>query len=240
MAEDLNDFTQVDPNNDLQVLADYTADISTMTNGVSAYFYSEGWNGTLTGSFEWDFQFIITYADNLVRMFFLSFTNDLGDAFYNKVNGDLLGAGLYKNSEGNLFVTATEYYNSGEAMAEDTYGISLDTTYYCTLKRDESTGWGKLILEVYSDQTRETLLDTLSIDLHGRVDFHYLYFAQSYNESRTDVVDGNCAYLTEISTPAGQDFPAVKTINGISIASIKSLNEITTIDANVKSVNGIT
>lgn len=241
-VEDLNYFTEVDPNNHLSIVAYYTAWFQAINNEENAYFYSEAWNGALSGSFEFDFQFNITSTQPNGTVFLLSFTNDLGDAYYNILNGDLLGVSVFQNPDGgDLEVRLHEYYNSNESSTSDTYVISTGTDYYCTIKRDESLGWGTLYLYIYSDNLRTTLLDTLIVNLHNRVNFHYLYLSQSLNISQNGTpITGTCGYLERISTSVGEDFPAIKTINETSIASIKSINGVESIDTNIKSINEIT
>jgi len=58
---------------------------------------------------------------------------------------------------------------------------SYDTWYYCEIERDESTGtYGTLLCRIYSDESRTSLVDTLSVTLHEKEDFRTVYAVASY------------------------------------------------------------
>jgi len=63
------------------------------------------------------------------------------------------------------------------------YSITVGTTYYLKIVRDESVGtYGTLYCYIYSDSARTTLLDTLTLTLStAKYDFRYLYALASYN-----------------------------------------------------------
>jgi len=72
----------------------------------------------------------------------------------------------------------------GYSAALDTYAISLDTLYYCTLSR--ASGADTITLKIYSDAARITLLDTLSVSGFGTSKYRYLYGICGLN----DALDG--------------------------------------------------
>ncbi len=73
-----------------------------------------------------------------------------------------------------------EHY-SGSYYA-DTYIGGEGNIYYYKVVRNESVGAnGTLYAYIYSDSTRTTLLDTLTVALHSKVDFRYDYAISSYD-----------------------------------------------------------
>lgn len=68
----------------------------------------------------------------------------------------------------------------------DTYtSVSVGTTYYIEVERDESQGtYGTLYCRIYSDGIRTTLVDTLSVALHtSKKDFRYMTVGASYDNN---------------------------------------------------------
>lgn len=68
-------------------------------------------------------------------------------------------------------------YQAGENGGYDVSGvISQNTYYYLEIERDESTGtYGTLLCRIYSDESRTTLVDTLSATLSAKNDFRTIY-----------------------------------------------------------------
>lgn len=72
----------------------------------------------------------------------------------------------------------------GNKVAEDTFTMSLDTIYYCTLLRTANSD--TVTVEIYSDSDRTTLLDTLSLSGFGTgTKYRYLYGSVNYNTGHT-------------------------------------------------------
>ena len=103
-----------------------------------------------------------------------------------------------------LYAVAQEYTNDKvaiilrEVVAGTQYqsfelSLSLGAWYYCEIERDEDTGtYGTLLCRIYSDESRTTLLKTLSVTLHEKEDFRTLYACASYYNN------GNRPYSQEI------------------------------------------
>ena len=121
-----------------------------------------------------------------------------------------------------LYAVAQEYTNDKvaiilrEVVAGTQYqsfelSLSLDTWYYCEIERDESTGtYGTLLCRIYSDESRTTLLKTLSVTLHEKEDFRTLYACASYYNG------GDRPYSQEIKN---LDLQEVGTIKSYSVAA---------------------
>ncbi len=67
----------------------------------------------------------------------------------------------------------------------DTYAGATATQYWYELERDEAVGtYGTIYLRIYSNSSRTTLLDTLSIALHTSLkDYRYLYVTNTLDDA---------------------------------------------------------
>lgn len=97
------------------------------------------------------------------------------------------------NNAVTLFVVNYGYNNDFEIWEGDgsasysdvgaTSGWALNTTYYLKIKRDEAVGtYGTFYCYVYTNSERTTLQETLSVTLHIKTDFRYLYAFNTYND----------------------------------------------------------
>jgi len=95
-----------------------------------------------------------------------------------------------------LFATFFTFYipfiGIMEVVAGTRYGdnyspdpnLSLDTWYYFVIWRDERVGdYGTLNCRIYSDESRCNLLDTLSLALHEKEDFRFIFAANSWRST---------------------------------------------------------
>src|SRR3990167_6767698 len=108
-------------------------------------------------------------VDGLLRMAW-GLANAIDDVSGLRVAGQShLDIYIAKTSTGGL-VAASEYYGSN--VFDNSIDLSLDTTYYLTIVRDESIGtYGTLYCYIYSNSGRTTLVDTLTITLRAKLDF---------------------------------------------------------------------
>lgn len=75
--------------------------------------------------------------------------------------------------------------DGGIEYASVLYTVTVNTTYYLKIKRDESVGtYGTIYLYIYSDAARTNLLQTLSVTLHtSKKDFRYIFGAESRDDN---------------------------------------------------------
>ena len=115
--------------------------------------------------------------------------------------------------------TGTDYYdgwNNGE----------YNTWYYCEIERDESTGtYGTLLCRIYSDESRSTLVDTLSVTLHKKADFRTVYAVSSFYNNYNRPYSQNIKNLdlqeaATITATGASSFPAA-TASGECVTSHK-------------------
>lgn len=109
---------------------------------------------------------------------YMGFTNVVGDASGWGAGASIkirfMRSGPY--GEGNYYL---EMHNGSEYYDYDFCLISPGTVYYFTLTR--AAGNGSATLKVYTDSTRTTLFDTLTISGLGTTKWRYFYAASGYN-----------------------------------------------------------
>ena len=182
--QDFTTYTEVDPN------SRYTAtstkiDVAGLDRSEDAYVYKDYGVNFFAGDFTHKITAYIGSASQ--NGGFLRMAWGLANAL-NDVSG-LRGAAenylecyITKNDASNRTINIAEYYGSNGV--DTSINLSLDTPYYLTIVRDEAVGtYGTLYCYIYSDSARTTLVDTLTITLRAKVDFRYLYGANSFNNS---------------------------------------------------------
>ena len=73
-----------------------------------------------------------------------------------------------------------------QASSNNVNSLSYNTTYYCTITRDDDGGvnnTGRYVLTAYTDSGRTNVFDTATCDANvgNQKDFRYLYACGSYN-----------------------------------------------------------
>jgi hypothetical protein len=187
-TEDLTTYTEVDPNSRITRTATRST-YAALQRDEDAYVYKDKGAAHFSGDFE---HLIAVYLDEttqggLVGIWGLAnLVDDTGGI--RTASGDELIAFLF-DSGGVRYIFLQEVL-AGTAYT-DLHTISLDTSYYLKIKRDESVGtYGRLYCYVYSDAARTNLLFTLQLDLHEKEDFRYIYVTQSWNEGTTKPQSG--------------------------------------------------
>ena len=142
------------------------------------------------GHFSGDFEHVVAVAlnnDGTANMSWCPFwglSNETAESAHSfkeiqGASGDCLYVMQYEDSDSTAWIRLFEI--STGSRYEDPYYGSYDTWYYCEIERDESTGtYGTLLCRIYSDESRSTLVDTLSVTLHKKEDFRTVYAVASY------------------------------------------------------------
>lgn len=73
-----------------------------------------------------------------------------------------------------------------QGSSNNVNALSYNTTYYCTITRDDDGGvnnTGRYVLTAYTDSDRTNVFDTATVDANvgNQKDFRYLYACGSYN-----------------------------------------------------------
>jgi len=142
------------------------------------------------GHFSGDFEHVVAAAlnnDGTVSMPWCPFwglSNETAESAHSfkeikAASGDCLYIAQYEDS-GSVRIQLYEV-STGTEYTDFYKYASYDTWYYCEIERDESVGtYGTLICRIYSDESRSTLVDTLSVTLHEKEDFRTVYAVSSY------------------------------------------------------------
>ena len=212
-VENFTTYTEVDPNGHLS----QSATRSTYTGlgrNETAYLYRDMGAGHFSGDFEHllDSNYASqTHSDSVVYHWGLSLTLDELTPL-KKIDLYAYNTTIRLNE-----YTGTNNYDSGN------YTITLGNTYYLKIKRDESVGtYGTLYCYVYTDAARTTLVSTLSVALHEKVDFRYIYSPSSCNTATAYYQTGYIENLDLQEAVAGTNMKinvgdSLKTVSAIKV-----------------------
>jgi len=172
-VEDLTAYTKVDPGSKFTV-ASNTITYNNLGHGDEAYVYDDKGVNHFDGDYEHllDIDMSPSSTDGSVVFPWL-LANELGSWNTIFTGGyDMNTLQLYKSSDNIRF-------GLGEMSGSffwDFYIDVVDTEYYLKFVRDESIGvHGTLYCYIYDDALRTNLVNTLSLALHEKADFKYIY-----------------------------------------------------------------
>ena len=90
----------------------------------------------------------------------------------------------------------------GQTPYDDSWLSTVNTDYYPKVKRDEAVGtYGTIYAYIYSDADRTSLSDTLSVALHEKRDFRYIYGINSLGADNNYVCTG---YVKNLDLQEGE------------------------------------
>lgn len=167
-------YTEVDPNSKITITAPKIA-VAALATADTAYVYKDKGVDHFSGDFEHLLEvYGVAANDDVAKLWALA--NDIGASaalIAASKNFLFLDVQPQDNSQVKLFLV--ENYSGGYYYDYKT-GLSPSTPYYLKIKRDESVGtYGTLYCYIYSDSDRTSLVDTLEIALHAKLDFRYIY-----------------------------------------------------------------
>ena len=175
--EDFTTYSEVDPDSKLSITASKITWTDISRDDSATYTYKDYG----TNHFNADFEFLFTTRpvsaayDSAYWLMLL--TNELVTAITTTYFG------IYYNSL--AAANLTLYENYGSTYTDASSVLTEGNILYPKWKRNESVGtYGTLYLYIYSDADRTVLVDTLSLTLHGKVDYKYItafYLANSAN-----------------------------------------------------------
>jgi len=198
--------TEVDPNSHITNIST-RASFAGLTRSEDAYnYWDEG-----VGHFSGDFEFLATITPTSFvggnSAGYITLANLVDDMNGIKAAG---GDGLYLRWEetgGSPYIYLWEDFAGTSFLTS--YLMSLSTLYYIKFKRDEAvTTYGTLYCYIYSDSARTNLLATLSLALHEKEDFRYLYMVHSRNTASGTSSTGYIENLDLQEAAAGNPYYA--------------------------------
>jgi hypothetical protein len=176
--QDFNTYTEVDPNSRITV-ATSKVTASGVTQQEDAYVYKD-FGVSYFNALNIDFEAYIdstggNNVNNLVSSGLTSATVNDGSGWAATDVG--VGFQYADAGGGNI---GRIYLIRGALVANDSFDGIPDTLYYLTLLREAAND--TIELKIYSDSSRSTLLDTLSVAGYGAATrYRYLYPLTSYN-----------------------------------------------------------
>ena len=179
--EKFTKYVETDPNARFTVI-EKKITVTGLTRNEDAYIYRDFGPDYFDSDFEHQVAVKVTAIDDQMAFVIWGTANLIDDVKgIEAANGDELHLLFYRN--GADYHLGLKELDGGTEYTNWYSHVVVGTTYYLTVKRDESVGtYGTLYCYVYFDSTRNTLLDTLILTLHtNKKDFRYLYGVQSSN-----------------------------------------------------------
>ncbi len=208
--EDLSTYTEVDPNGDLTITSS-KCDISTMASNIDVYLRADKGAGHF-GDFEhlvtaeftsagstWPLNIFwaLTSSTGVVSLTDMA-TVDEGLRAYNKWTGSAIEHVLVDDTNGNYDIWA---------------GASFATPYYMTIERTSTT----MTCKIYSDSSRTTLLDTLSLTC-GTQSYRYIFATMGHGAT-----NGGRSYTGYVEDLDLQEAGSVVAVEG-SLAAVLAVS----------------
>ncbi len=187
---DFTTFTEVDPSNHYTVTAPKVA-FAGITENEEAYVYKDKGINHFDGDFSHLFDVEITSVSGNLAYIFYAVSEAVDDAYGVYLSNDHQLDFELSHFAGTPYLNLTEQFDASTQYFDQWGGGSDGTTYYITVERDEAIGtYGTLFAYIHSDAERTTLLDTLSIALHAKDDFRYLYGGQVWKDGGVQTATG--------------------------------------------------
>ncbi|KKL20224.1 hypothetical protein LCGC14_2457620, partial [marine sediment metagenome] len=189
--EDFNTYTEVDPNSRITV-ATRRVTWTALTENEDAYVYKDKGVNFFDGDFVHLFTVRTSAVSATTRNGYWALTNTLDDLVGTDTADGSYLALRFEFTDPLLSLRLNEV-DSGDFRESSNITISLNTTYYLKVYRDESVGsFGTLYLAIYTDAARTTLLSSVvSLALNtSKKDFRYIHAVITYNNGANDFATG--------------------------------------------------
>jgi len=204
-VENLTGYTETDPNSHITKTSSKIS-FAGLTRNEDAYVYKDFTANYFNGSFT---HYVTVYfqdtgGDNNVAVNW-QLTNDIDD-YYGLISGGKSFLAVVTQKYGTALYMYLREQDGANYYQDSNTALSLDTPYYLTITRDEDTGtYGTMYCYIYSDSTRETLVDTLTVALHtSKKDFRYLFGLNTYNDADANAGTGYTENLILASETYGK------------------------------------
>ena len=186
--EDFTTYTEVDPNNKLSAT-------STVITGagqdrqIASYIYKDFGAAYFGGDFEIHGRFYIDSATDQGGLCHpitvgndLNVDTTLNDIFHLNANSKNF---LSMQVDYNKAITTPRVFLTENYTGFDWGDVAVDTQYYFKFIRDETVGAnGTIYFVIYDDEAMTSLVDTLTLALSAKIDFRYLFPAQSFDDNQ--------------------------------------------------------
>ena len=238
--EVISAYTEVDPQSKLTLAA---ARVTWANGNTDTTYISKDYGANhFTGNFRHTFDFRLSSKTGGNGHMLWALSNYLGDAYWDRGSSNSLGVFFY----GANGIMIAECAGGTFASTYPTvFQPEVDTTYYCTVRRDTSVGtYGTVYLDIYSDAAKTTSVSSTSYAMTSSVNYRYLMSVWTYGSTLNGAgyvenIRVDCGYGTiygKISQGAGFNGSTSKITIGTAIAMPTNLS----ISAWVKTVGGVT
>jgi len=183
-TEDLTTFTEEDPANAMTETATRVTFVNVQTTYNDVYLYKDYGADYFSSNF---IQYLTVYCaeyNQYDHPHIWVMANVVDDCRYMRDNDEpYFDIHLYSNAGNNPKIELCEWID-GVNNNDFTTTLSVPFTYYLTVVRNELVGtYGTMYLYIYSDATRTTLVDLLTVTLQQNTDFRYLYAFNSLSDN---------------------------------------------------------
>lgn len=182
-VEDFTTYTETDP--DAKVTKTSTRITIASGNDNNTYNVYKDFGASHFNSLDIDFAMRVTTGvttDAIVGIAVINSATPSTENMAGTLTSTDISANMYWYNGTNIFLNRGNFAGITDSVA----GLSIDTTYYCTLVRSASSD--TVTLEIYSDSGRTSLVDTLSVSGFGTgTTWQYVYgfMNAEFNESNT-------------------------------------------------------
>lgn len=215
--EDLSGYNETDPASRMEVYGTNTVKITDLDKDEDCYLFKASATSTATG-FTHRVHVNFSECDTVNSFYFWALTSADDDLYdIDVASGTWFGL-VFAHSPLGTYKISISRCLAGSLNAVDDYIMSLDTDYYITIDITTGGTYGTLRARIYSDSSRETLLDTLTYELIDNYTFTHVGMS-AYNSAATSGAElsGTISNLTLTSgSPelvTGGDFADVTETN---------------------------
>ena len=235
--EDFGTYTEVDPNSRITVTTrrvTWTA----LAQNEDAYVYKDKGIDFFSGDFAHHMTVHTSAVSGTARNGYWALTNILDDLTgIDTANGSYLALRLEYTTP-TLSFRLSEV-DSGTYRESGSITISLNTTYYLTVERDESVGtYGTLYLSIFSDAAKTTQVGaTRSIALNtSKKDFRYVHAGITFNNGNSNSATGYTENLELLGATDPGVLPIVTAQPLTDITSTTATGNGTIVDLGISAV----
>ncbi len=180
-VEDFSGYSKLDDNSRYTIIESRII-ATDLPSNEDAYVYEDKTAAYFDGDFTHILTVRMTEGTTDGRFYFWALTNTVNDMKgIDDASGSYLAAYFYASSTPTYHIYLEEC-DAGQIRA-DAFTISLNTTYYLKIVRDESEEtYGTLYCYIYTDSARTALVDTVTQALTtSKKDFRYIFGANNRN-----------------------------------------------------------
>jgi len=178
-AQDLTTYTEVDPNSRLTVTDSKVDVVGLLRNDGDTHVYKDLGIDYINGDYSNLFEVFVSAGDAGGLFINWMLSNDIDD-WNGLESANNPYHGLYVTVVNGTIQFILKESVGGVGYQDSSIALALSTLYYITVERKQSVGdYGTLYAKIYDDAGRTNLLDTLTVTLHIKQNFRYIFAMNS-------------------------------------------------------------